>query len=150
MHRFAKRLVVLALTTAIGTLAPHFKPAGATDAGCGPPSAGDDHWPIAAPESVDLAGATLCPMVKWLDYSKESDVHAVLVVRHGTLVFEHYFSGSDEWWGRPMGDVTFGPETRHNEMSATKSIVALVLGIAIDRGLIKGLDAQRRSAKSAS
>lgn len=28
-------------------------------------------------------------MVKWLDASKESNVHAVLVVRHGTLVFEH-------------------------------------------------------------
>ena len=105
------------------------------DAGCGLPSAGEDHWPVAAPESVGLAGATLCPMVKWLNDSKQSNVHAVLVVRHGTLVFDHYFSGSDEWWGRPMGDVTFGPETRHNEMSATKSIVALVLGIAIDCGL---------------
>jgi CubicO group peptidase (beta-lactamase class C family) len=111
------------------------------DAGCGLPSAREDHWAVAAPDSVGLAGTTLCSMVKWLDGSKESNVHAVLVVRHGTLVFERYFSGSDQIWGRPIGDVTFGPDTRHDERSATKSIVALLLGIAIDRGLIKGLEA---------
>jgi hypothetical protein len=54
-------------------------------------------------------------MVKWLDASKESNVHAVLVVRHGTLVFEHYFSGSDEAWDRPIGNIAFGPEVRHDE-----------------------------------
>jgi CubicO group peptidase (beta-lactamase class C family) len=111
------------------------------DAGCSLPSAGEDHWSVAAPESVGLAGATLCSMVKWLDDSKESNVHAVLVVRHGKLVFEHYFSGSDTRLSLPLGDVTFRPDTRHDERSATKSIVALLVGIAIDRGLIKGLDA---------
>ena len=134
-------VAVAALAAAIGTLPLHVAPAGATDVGCGLPSASDDHWPVAAPESVGLAGATLCPMVKWLNDAKESNVHAVLVVRHGTLVFEHYFSGSDEMLGRPLGDVTFSPDTRHDERSATKSITALLLGIAIDRGLIKGLDA---------
>src|SRR5262249_7517747 len=99
-----------------------------------------DQWPVAAPESVGLTSATLCPMVEWLNASKESNVHAVLVVRHGTLVFEHYFSGSDEAWGRPLGNVAFGPDVRHDERSATKSIVALLLGIAIDRGLIKSID----------
>jgi CubicO group peptidase (beta-lactamase class C family) len=107
---------------------------------CGMPRPGEDHWPVAAPESVGLAGATLCPMVKWLDDWKLGNIHAVLVARHGTLVFEHYFSGADEHWGRSVGEVAFGPETKHDERSATKSIVALVLGIAIDRGLIKSLD----------
>jgi CubicO group peptidase (beta-lactamase class C family) len=79
-------------------------------------------------------------MVKWLDDWKQSNIHAVLVVRHGTLVFEHYFSGADEHWGRSVGEVAFGPEIKHDERSVTKSIVALVLGIAIDRGLIKSLD----------
>ena len=106
---------------------------------CGMPSVGEDHWQVAAPESVGLTSATLCPMVKWLDDWKQSNIHAVLVVRHGTLVFEHYFSGADEHWGRSVGEVAFGPEIKHDERSVTKSIVALVLGIAIDRGLIKSL-----------
>jgi CubicO group peptidase (beta-lactamase class C family) len=108
-------------------------------ADCGMPRAGEDHWSV-APESAGLASATLCPMVKWLDDWKEGNIHAVLVVRHGALVFEHYFTGADEHWGRPVGDVAFGPEIKHDERSVTKSIVALVLGIAIDRGLIKSLD----------
>jgi CubicO group peptidase (beta-lactamase class C family) len=107
---------------------------------CARPSAGEDHWPVAAPESVGLSGATLCAMVTWLDDWKQSNVHAVLVVRHGALVFEHYFSGNDEQWGSPLGTVAFGPETKHDERSVTKSVVALALGVAIDRGSIKSID----------
>jgi CubicO group peptidase (beta-lactamase class C family) len=107
---------------------------------CGVPNASTDQWAVAAPEGVGLASATLCPMVEWLSASKESNVHAVLVARHGTLVFEHYFSGSDEAWGHPIGNIAFGPEVRHDERSATKSVIALLLGIAIDHGLIKSID----------
>jgi hypothetical protein len=38
-------------------------------------------------------------MAKWLENSKPTNVHAVLVARHGTLTFEHYFAGEDEHWG---------------------------------------------------
>jgi CubicO group peptidase (beta-lactamase class C family) len=56
------------------------------------------------------------------------------------LVFEHYLSGSDEAWGRPIGNIAFGREVRHDERSATKSVISLLLGIAIDHGLVKGID----------
>jgi CubicO group peptidase (beta-lactamase class C family) len=107
---------------------------------CGVPGAGEDHWPVAAPESVGLAGATLCPMVRWLADWKQANVHAVLVARHGMLVFEHYFAGDDEQWGRAVGEIAFDPQTRHDERSVTKSVLRLLLGIAIDRGWIKGVD----------
>jgi CubicO group peptidase (beta-lactamase class C family) len=107
---------------------------------CGMPGAGDDKWPVAAPESVGLSSATLCPLVAWLDGSKQSNVHAVVVARHGALVFEHYFSGSDEQWGQAVGEVAFGRETKHDERSMTKSVVALVFGIAVDHGWIKSVD----------
>ena len=64
-------------------------------------------------------------------------MHAVLVVRRGKLVFEHYFAGDDDRLGR---NVAFGPETKHDERSVTKSVTALVLGIAIDRGWVKSVD----------
>ena len=107
--------------------------------GCGSPTAAGE-WPVATPESVGLSGARLCEMVRWLDDWRQGNVHAVLVARHGKLVFERYFSGSDEAWGRALGDVAFGPETKHDERSVTKSVVALVLGIVIDQGLIKSID----------
>ncbi len=108
---------------------------------CGDPIGGIDSWQIATPESVGLSRAVLCPMVKWLAESKRDNVHAVLVVRHGKLVFEQYFTGADEHLGRSVGNVTFGPTVRHDERSVSKSIVALVMGIAIDRGWIKSIDA---------
>ena len=128
---------VLVLAVAIALL-PRI--AMAQDA-CGTPSAGNDHWPVATIESVGLSAATLCPMVKWLSDWKEGNVHSVLVVRHGKLVFEHYFAGIDEHLGNPVGEVAFGPETRHDARSMTKSVTDLLVGIAIDRGWIKSVDA---------
>ena len=83
----------------------------------------------------------LCPMVKWLAESRPDNVHAVLVVRHGKLVFEQYFTGEDEHLGSKAGIVTFGPTARHDERSVSKSVVSLVMGIAIDHGWIKSIDA---------
>jgi CubicO group peptidase (beta-lactamase class C family) len=108
---------------------------------CGDPVKGIDSWQIATPESVGLSKSILCPMVKWLAESKLDNVHAVLVVRHGKLVFEQYFTGADEHLGRSVGTVTFGPTVRHDERSVSKSVVALLMGIAIDRGWVKSIDA---------
>ena len=134
---------------------------------CGVPSVGADGWKVAAPKSVGLSSATLCPMV---NDCKQANVHAVVVVRHNTLVFEHYFTGSDQrimprllfsstarriilsppvlWLvskmlgnsGLPVEQVAFGPENKHDERSVTKSVTALVLGVAIGRGWVKGVD----------
>lgn len=123
---------------AIAVLLPRLA---AAQADCGPPpSAGGDRWPVGTLESVDLDGAVLCPLVNRLAGWKDADIHAVLVARHGRLVFEHYFSGSDERFGRPIGEVVFGRETRHDERSVTKSVTALMVGIAIEHGWIKSVD----------
>jgi CubicO group peptidase (beta-lactamase class C family) len=119
-------------------LAPRSGAAGTP--GCNPPAPGVDGWKIAAPETVGLDPATLCALVARFDAWKEADLHAVLVVRHGTLVFEHYFAGADERRGRPLGVVTFAPEVKHDLRSITKS-VTLLLGIAIDRGWVPSVDA---------
>jgi hypothetical protein len=89
---------------------------------CGVPGAGHDGWSVAAPENVGVDSGTLCSAVKWLEDLKQGNVHAVLVARHGTLVFEHYFSGSGEHWGQAIGEVAFGPETKHDARPVTKRI----------------------------
>jgi hypothetical protein len=60
-------------------------------------------------------------MVKWLAESKFDNVLAVLVVRHGKLVFEQYFTGADEHLVRSVGNVTFGPTVRHDERSVPRA-----------------------------
>jgi CubicO group peptidase (beta-lactamase class C family) len=116
------------------------RPAAAQAPVCDPPAPRDDGWKVAAPDTVGLDPATLCALVPRFDAWKEADLHAVLVARHGKLVFEHYFKGADERWGRPLGTVTFSPEVKHDLRSITKSVTSLLLGIAIDRGWVQGID----------
>jgi CubicO group peptidase (beta-lactamase class C family) len=69
------------------------------------------------------------------------NLHSVLVWRSGGIALERYYTGVDEAWGRPLGTVTFAPETLHDLRSVTKSIVGLLYGIALDRGLVPPADA---------
>jgi CubicO group peptidase (beta-lactamase class C family) len=73
-----------------------------------------------------------------------ANVHAVLVVRGGKLVFERYFRGSDEVPGRLYGhrveNVSFDADTLHNMKSVSKSVASLAIGIAIDQGLIGSIN----------
>jgi CubicO group peptidase (beta-lactamase class C family) len=105
--------------------------------GCGVPVGRDDGWPVASVDEDKLIDrGALCRMADRLAASSTANVHAVLVTRGGKLVFERYFRGSDEIYGRKVGSVTFDADTLHNIKSVSKSVASLVLGIAIDRGLI--------------
>lgn len=106
---------------------------------CGAPASLDDGWTIATPDSVGMDGARLCGIAARLAL-RSSEVHSVVVARHGRLVFEQYFSGIDQPWGQPEGRIEFTATTKHDMRSATKSVTSLLVGIAIDRKLIAGAD----------
>jgi len=55
------------------------------------------------------------------------DVHGVLLYQDGRLVLEEYFYG-------------YGPERPHQLRSATKSVVSALVGAAIARGALSGVD----------
>ena len=97
-------------------------------------------WPIANPESAGLRSEPLRELVEWLDGVGQANIHSVLVVRHGKLSFEHYRAGEDECWGEPLGNVAHGPDSKHDLRSVTKSVISLLLGIALDRKLIRDID----------
>lgn len=63
-------------------------------------------------------------------------LHAVLVSRAAEPVLEAYFEGPDESWGGPLGEVAFVPQSLHDLRSVTKSVVGLLYGIALERGLV--------------
>jgi CubicO group peptidase (beta-lactamase class C family) len=113
--------------------------------GCGLPVARDDGWPVASVNEDKLIDrAALCRMADRLAASDDPKVHAVLVVRSGRLVFERYFSGSDQVPGYIFNSrvehVIFDADTLHNMKSASKSVASLAVGIAIDRGLIRSIN----------
>jgi CubicO group peptidase (beta-lactamase class C family) len=138
MGKGGGRLRCLGLTAML-VLAATAAARGQTGTPCGIPTALDDGWTIATPESVGLDGARLCGIRARLK-EMEADVHAVVIVRHGKLVFEQYFSGYDEPWDQGGGQHTFNATTKHDMRSASKSVVSLLVGIAIDRKLIASAD----------
>lgn len=105
--------------------------------GCGVPLARDDGWAVAsAGEDKLVDRAALCRMADRL-VTSQANVHAVLVARSGKLVFERYFSGSDERLSRKVGNVTFEAGTLHDMKSVSKSVASLAVGIAVDRGVLR-------------
>src|SRR5262245_33851518 len=73
---------------------------------CGAPAALDDGWLIDKPENVGLDGSRLCGIAARLS-ATNANVHAVVVVRKGKLVYEHHASGHDEPWGAPEAPIRF-------------------------------------------
>lgn len=73
-----------------------------------------------------------------------ANIHSVLVLHRGRLVFEQYFTGKDEvplsFLGTRVASVSFDAHTLHSLKSASKSVASLAVGIAIDQGLIRGVD----------
>ncbi|MDB4285773.1 beta-lactamase family protein [bacterium] len=58
---------------------------------------------------------------------ESNDGVAFLVIQNGKLLAEQYFAG-------------YGPKSKTNSFSMMKTVVTLLLGIAIEEGYIKGLD----------
>src|SRR5215470_4745241 len=117
------------------------------DASCASAPRQLDDWATASPEDVGFDAAVLCKITQELAVQgrvearpDRGNVHAVLVVRHGKLVFEAYAAGEDENWGEPLGVVSHDAATKHNVMSASKSVVSLLFGSALERKLIAETD----------
>lgn len=71
---------------------------------------------------------------------KYSNLHAVVLANGDELLFERYFDGVDERWGRSLGTVSFSYDTLHDLRSVTKSVVGLLYGIALSEGKVPSLD----------
>lgn len=107
---------------------------------CGLPLVIADGWQNGDQGAAIANPERLCALRDKLAKSNSPSVHAVVVVRNGTLLFEHYRKGYDEKWGRPIGEVQYAADVKHDVRSISKSVVSLLVGIAIDRGLIRSVD----------
>ena len=85
-----------------------------------------DGWRTSSPEAQSLDSEKLDEMLAAI---KEQDLnlHSLLIIRHGYLVSENYFG-------------SYQPDTRHELYSVTKSFIATLIGIALDKGYLQGTD----------
>lgn len=67
-------------------------------------------------------------------------IHAVIVQHNGVTLADWYFSGPDQTILSDLGVIDFSPTTLHDVRSVTKSVVSLLVGIAMQDGLVTSLD----------
>src|ERR1700761_1858919 len=70
------------------------------------------------------------------------NIHGLLVLQNGKLIVERYFEGQDRERGvGDLGMVKFSVEKLHDLRSCSKSIVALLYGIALQQGKVPAPEA---------
>jgi CubicO group peptidase (beta-lactamase class C family) len=112
---------------------------------CGNAAKLEDGWTVAAPQEQSLDPALICAIGPRLVELKEANAHGVVIARHGAIVYEAYLPGEDQrWpqkhWKEPLAMASHDARTRHDVQSISKSVVALLMGAALDRGLLKSID----------
>ncbi len=87
-----------------------------------------EDWPRSTPAEQGLDEKRLTELADLIRRDERyPDLHSLLVVRHGYLVFEEYFDG---WSANRL----------HTLQSVTKSFTSALIGIAIEQGKIRGVD----------
>ncbi len=130
---YAKRFLLVCLVVLLAgclhpTAAPGFPSRPSGPAGVAPPIATRpaSGWRTSTPEQQGIDSATLARMLEAVE-KQRLDIHGLVLVRNGYIVAEAYFQ-------------PYRQSTRHELYSCTKSFVATLVGIAIDKGYIAGVD----------
>lgn len=80
-----------------------------------------------APPPAALDPAAVKEMLELIRTTPPNDFRGLVVMKDGNIVLEEYFN-------------TYWRDTIHDIRSAGKSVTALLLGIAIDKGLVRSVD----------
>ncbi|MCS0495254.1 beta-lactamase family protein [Ancylobacter sp. MQZ15Z-1] len=103
-----------------------------------PPSA--TGWEPAPADTRARAAARLSGLAAHFEGWADANLHGVVMVHRGRLLYEHYFTGEDRAFARPLGRVAYHAGLRHDLRSITKSVVSLLVGIGVGEGWIGDLD----------
>ncbi len=91
-----------------------------------PPAPQDDGWPVADAREMGIDPAGLEALVEAINAIEQTGVrapypHAIIVARHGQLIFEEYFHGADA-------------DVRHDTRSSSKSLSTTMVGVMMEAG----------------
>jgi CubicO group peptidase (beta-lactamase class C family) len=112
---------------AIGAMIQHPQDPAQTQYVYEPPEALDDGWATTSLDAVGMDPETISLLTDRLENGQYGGVSSLVIVKDGFLVHEAYFGGTDR--------------TALQEIySITKSISSTLIGVAIDKGLIAGVE----------
>ena len=92
------------------------------------PQDANDGWLTAPADTVGIAPERLQTMESAIRSGAFVKITSVTLARHGRLVYEAYFDDA-------------GKDGLRNTRSATKTVTSMLVGVAIDQGLLSGVDA---------
>ena len=92
-------------------------------------NAKEQEFPTGEPGTLGLSAVRLSQMEEAIRAGDYKRITSVLVARDGRLAFERYFDAE-------------GADGLRNTRSATKSVTGMLIGIAIDQGLLAGVEAK--------
>ena len=101
-------------------------------------------WETASLDDVGMDTGQMVDFMNGLAKYPDHWIHSVIVIKDRKLVFEAYFSGqdmdlSDLGNGLAYADRDFNRDTLHSVASVSKSVTSILLGIAIDDGILPGI-----------
>ncbi len=102
------------------------------------PESLDDGWECADLAAAGIDRAAMTRFMEGIAQGRHDDIHSLLIVKDGKLVLEEYFATN----GRRRGPLVERAlrERPHHLASVTKGVLSALCGIAVDRGLIEGVD----------
>jgi len=100
-----------------------------------------DGLPVDAMYNNGMDTGKIVALTKLILADKYPNIHSMLILRHGKLIYENYFAGEDEIVGKgPAGYVDHTIDDLHDCRSVSKSFTSACIGIAIKQGFIKSID----------
>ena len=107
------------------------------------PKQAQDGWETASLDDVGIKTIKLGNLVKQIRHNKYKNIHSILLIKNGKLVFEEYFEGHlwDPEYDQFKGKFTkYDLHAKHNIMSVAKALTSALVGIAIDHGFVRSVD----------
>ncbi len=100
-----------------------------------------DGLPVAPMYNEGMDTGKIVALTKLILDNTYPNIHSMLILRHGKLIYENYFAGEDEIVGKGYaGYVDHTIDDLHDCRSISKSFTSACIGIALKQGVIKSID----------
>ncbi len=101
-----------------------------------PPNSGE--WTEVAPETQGLNSSKIAEMFEFIE-TNSYDIHSIIIARNGYLLTEEYLQFSQIYTNIDGSKSYPGNETVHMQQSVTKSLLSILIGIALQEGILDNI-----------